>query len=395
MGPGKHTVANTAPADTLSRKCWPSLPHDTLPPLRGRCCGADRPKDSSAQENSAQENSAQGNPAAPPAEFDDAPRASCGEISGSVAPAAGGAGAGQLAAIFVAARVSGVTPPLSPEGAGAAGLGGRDTGGRGKGDAGLQHVSRGGAAGGVLVMAETDFTVTPVLPETEYLVWASRKRGAVWGPWSLPQSVTTAAANHAPDPPAVPILGTALGCHEIAVRVPALAVHGCAAARNVEMELRQAGGADSDWHEVDGVMGEDEATLTVKRLDPARAYEFRAVAHNRHGSTPGNSTGKVSGAVAPLGALSAPHVAGTSSQTISVDWSHLSTGCAVPPWCARSHSLPTLVCPPMPPYAPPPTLGTKSCSLPLHPSSPAPPPRRRRLLPDRHIPTASPLQGVL
>jgi len=181
-------------------------------------------------------------------------------------------------------------------------------------------------------MAETDFTVTPVLPETEYLVWASRKRGGDWGPWSLPQTVTTAAATHAPDPPAVPILGTALGCHEIAVRVPALAVHGCAAARNVEVELRQAGGADSDWHEVDGVMGEDEATLTVKRLDPARTYEFRSVAHNRHGSTPGNSTGKVSVAVAPLGALSAPHVAGTSSQTISVDWSHLSTGCAVPPW---------------------------------------------------------------
>jgi hypothetical protein len=101
----------------------------------------------------------------------------------------------------------------------------------------------------------------------------------------------------------------------------------------VELEMRAADdGAGAGWREVDGVMGEDEATLTIKRLDPSKAYEFRAVAHNRRGSTPGNSTGQVSVAVAAVGALLAPHATATSSQTVSIDWSHLATGCAVPPW---------------------------------------------------------------
>ena len=127
--------------------------------------------------------------------------------------------------------------------------------------------------------ADSDFAVDKLRPNTDYLVWATRRTtDGGWSPWSDASSVTTAAVSGAPEPPEPPDPRTALGCRQVALRLPARRVIGCSADDTIEVEMRTAGDGQ-EWREVQGDVSEDEMTITINDLDPMLAYEFRTVAY--------------------------------------------------------------------------------------------------------------------
>mmetsp|Transcript_13710 Transcript_13710/g.43903 ORF Transcript_13710/g.43903 Transcript_13710/m.43903 type:complete len:396 (+) Transcript_13710:304-1491(+) len=105
---------------------------------------------------------------------------------------------------------------------------------------------------------------------------------------------------------------------------------GCALDRTLSVEVRAHG--EKKWRLAEARTLNLEGRMVVSGLDPLLAYEFRAVASNERGSTPGPVLGPVSLGIVPRLGQVAPTVRATSSQTVQLDWSALRTGCTFQAW---------------------------------------------------------------
>jgi len=259
------------------------------PKLSVRCCASDVAAGGSARPNAVGR--------LPIPSFDSPIQATCDSVQGEVVVAAQH-GPPKEVAVYVAPKESDADPPSNFA----------DTPDEGS-----------------FILGRRTFVVSSLAPSTEYRVWAAVHYEAGWSGWSHPATAVTVAETDSPPVPHAPSLGPVLGCDQAVLKLPPVRSVGCAAEQQLHVEISSRGG--DDWARVE-VERSGTARVLVRGLDPLTAYQFRAVATNARGSSASIPTDPFALELVPNSMLTPPTVKTTSSQSLLVEWSHLTSGCA-------------------------------------------------------------------
>ena len=192
--------------------------------------------------------------------------------------------------------------------------------------------------------------VTGLLPSTTYQLRVRAHSAGGWGLLSPAITASTSLPLQRPPPPvkAPTLLGST--CTSLSLSVPQLRP-GCSGEQwfiiqwkagsklpsKQSSKSHPASGVEAGWHtytapDAGGGPGRERveggSTLTLEDLDPAVAYEVRAIAHNEIGpSGPGPSSGPLALGVSSIAMISAPRAQPTSVGSVHLGWAGRESDC--------------------------------------------------------------------